>query len=220
MQTGINYREQYARYQRYFKKLNQLYVQRPEVRTSLEILLSLLTISFFTVFALRPTFNTIAELFATIRTQREVKETLENKIVAIGRAQAVWSQQEGRLTLLEQSLPKHSATDAFLQQIEGLAASRNLTLSSFNLENALLVGSEKRARRKEKSDPLNIEDVVATKTSFSVTGDFASLIVFLKDSENLRRLVLVESFSFGQGRGLSGVLTLTISGRIPHYQTD
>ena len=87
---AINYRQQYSQYSRYFVRLKDIYNQRVEVRESLELLLSLLLISFLVIFAIRPTVNTIAELFANLESQKQNTLWFWYAVVALVSALAFW----------------------------------------------------------------------------------------------------------------------------------
>lgn len=206
--VGINYREQYARYRRYFRRIIQVYEQRPEVKTSIELLLTLAAISFFAIFAIRPTLNTIAELLATTRAQEEAQEKLQEKIRALGIAQTNWIEEQERIVLLNQALPDNSNPEGYLQQIEGLTAKHGLQLITFNVDRVVLFGKEE-----ANTESMDI--------SLSVSGQYEPLISFLADLGSLRRPVLVESLSFGASRGNApGPLTLTVRGKVPYYNEN
>lgn len=218
MAAVSNIREEYAKYKRYFRRIADTYYRRPSVKASVELLLTLLTISFFAIFALRPTLNTIAELWANIASQKETSRALEEKLSNLGRAQLVFSQEEQRLALLNEALPNEPRPDQYLQQIEGLVATHGLSLESFNIDETLLLGKPEKpkGRKKDEKEIPNVENI---PISFSVSGDFSSLISFLEDTENLRRLIVIESLSFGAGTGRrAGSLLLTIAGGVPYYQ--
>lgn len=218
---GINYREQYARYKRYFARIIQAYEQKPEVKTSIELLLTLSAISFFALFAIRPTLNTIAELLATIRSQEETRQTLQEKISALGTAQTNWAEEQERIVLLNQALPDNSNPESYLQQIEGLTAKYGLQLTTFNIDRVILFGQEEEKRQREKIPKGAIPRVKNIDISLSVSGEFQPLISFLSDSGKLRRPIIIESLSFGASRGkVVGPLTLTVSGKVPYYAKD
>lgn len=212
--SPINYRQQYARYKRYFRELTQTYAQKPGVRTSIELLLSLLVISFFAIFALRPTLNTIAELWATIRSQREAGQQLDQKLQALATAQTVWSRDQERLSLLEEALPSEAQPEKFLRQIEGLAAEHNVSINSFNIDEVLLFGEELKKKR-EKKEKEGIEGAQEFTLSFSVGADFEPLMAFLTGLENLRNVIEIEAFAFGRSSGKqTGPLSLNIAGKV------
>ena len=75
----LNFRKDSFRYQKYRSELVKLYDKKQSwVYTSL--ILTVLTISFFMIFALRPTLLTIASLFGEIRQKEEAVEELDRKI--------------------------------------------------------------------------------------------------------------------------------------------
>lgn len=204
--AAINYREQYARYTRYFRWLRESYGTKPAVKASLELLFTLLTISFFAVFAIRPTATTIGQLFANIKAQREIAGKLEQKLKDLETAQNVLKSEQGRLSLLDQTLPPDPEPAGFLEQIEGLSTSYNTTLLSISVEDATLLG------------PQETNNV---KVAFSVAGSYDSLISLLSDTENLRRVIKVETISFSQGKGkFSGQLVLAITGKAYYYKEE
>lgn len=204
METGVNPRSQYAKYSRYFRQLIQVYEKKPEVKTSIELLLTLLAISFFSIFALRPTVNTIFELLANIRGQEQTQEAMLQKVQNLDLAQDTWTSETSRRFLLEQALPKDPQPDHYLRQTEGLVARHNITLKSFSTDKVVILG---------KDTEKNSFNVV-----LSISGDYPSLMSFLKDLETLRRIIKINSLSFAKGgRGEDSSLSLTVSGGVPYY---
>lgn len=191
---AINYREQYARYSRYFRRLAGS-LQRPEVRASVELLLSLLAISFFSLFALRPTLNTIAELRSNISLQAAAKKTMEEKLQNISAAQSFWEEQKTKIDLLDQAMPTRPSPEFYLRQIEGLAAAEGVALSSITFEDA--------------EEPVLV-------VSFSVIGSYERLSSFLAQLQALRRSIQIETLSFVLERTGPANLTLTVSGKVPY----
>lgn len=220
---AINYREQFAQYNRYFTKIIDTYNQKPIVRESLQLLLSLFTISFLVIFALRPTIDTISELLAKTRTEREVSEKLDTKIRALVSAKQVWDQEQGRLVFVNQALLDKASPQVLLQQIEGLCAIHNVTLTGFNEEDALLFGKSLKAQEiKTLVDPTKKPDLPGTRSikySFTVTGDFANISSFLLSLENMRTQIRIETFSLNS-TNVKGSILLKVSGTFPYFDTS
>ena len=209
---AINYREQYARYTRYFQNLKQLYDKKPEVRASLELLLTLLTVSFFAIFAIRPTLNTISELISSIKSQEEISEKLDTKIAQLNQAKNSWNKEEKRFFLLDQSLPIESEPNNYLRQLEALTSKYGLTFTALNVEEVLLFGRETTTPEDLKNSSKNV------RVSFSVSGQYQPLASYLEELESLRRIIKISSVSFGAGKGKqTGSLVLTITGDLPYY---
>lgn len=217
----FSYREQYAKYSRYFQTVRQEYEQKPEVRESVELLLTLFTISFFIVFALRPTVNTISELFANINSQKEIKEKLETKLANLSRARQNYTSEEKRLFLIEQALPRDPAPDFFLRQIEGLSAAHGLALRTFNVGEALLYGQPPDDLKENSSKKPSVAGTKQIIVTYELAGNFENSMAFLEDLENLRQIFSVQTFSFGANqKSQDNNITLTIVGAVNNYPSN
>lgn len=217
----VNYREQYSRYSRYFTKLKDTIKQNPQVKESIELLLTLLTISFFIVFALRPTVNTVTELISSINAQKEIEEKLETKLANLTKARQSFASVEQRLEVLEQSLPSNPTPDLYLRQVEGLVATHDLTLKSFNVGETLLYGQPPKKLEEAALKKEAVPGVKETEISLSVTGNFENTLAFLKDLEDLRQMILIDSFSYGISTGVdAGTVHLSVTGGIPNYPQE
>ncbi|MBI2590906.1 MAG: type 4a pilus biogenesis protein PilO [Candidatus Blackburnbacteria bacterium] len=211
MAIASNYREKYAKYTRQLARIVQVAGQKPEVRASIELLLTFLTISFFAVFAIRPTANTIAKLIADVKTQKDIQVKLNDKITNLKKAQTVYAQEKTRIALLDQAYPKNPQPDTLASQLENLAAQNSLKLESLNVGKTTLAG--KIAKDQAKVDESQFE------LSFLVKGEYRNILLFLKDTENLRRLINVTSVSMGVSKksGDEGAILLTVGAQIPYY---
>lgn len=221
----FNPRSQYAQYNRYFQKIKEAYSQRVEIRESLEILLSLLTISILVIFALRPTFNTIAELFAQLQSQQEVKKTLDEKITSLQRAQDLWAQETFRVSLIDDALPKNPTPQAFLRQVEGLTGKHSLSLKVFSAEDVLLVGKASDLQTAQKvvpaEDAQTFPNTKLMSFSLNVAGPFVQVLNFLTEFENLRQQIIIENFamSLSPSSEVKDV-SLRITGQVVYFSKE
>lgn len=210
-----NYREQYSRYSKYFVKLKDALNQNPQLRESIEPLLSLITVSFILVFALRPTVNTISELYSNINSQKEIISKLETKIQNLMQARQAFAVSQERLVLLDQALPLNPTPDLFLRQIEGLVATHALTLNSLNFGETTLFGQPLKKDLPQKEANTQIENA---KVLLSVSGNFNNVNSFLKDLESLRQIVSIETFSLGTSSSQGeGAINLAISAKLSSF---
>ena len=97
------WRNNYLRYKTYFLNVLGRYRERADVRVYLEILLSLTAISIFSVFALRPTLLTIAELIKEIESKKLTLTQMEEKINNLSQAQTLFDRERGKIVLLDTS---------------------------------------------------------------------------------------------------------------------
>lgn len=209
--TPSNYRESYAKYSRYFKNLAQTYGKQPVVRYSAELLFTLLAISFFAVFAIRPTVNTIAHLYADIKTQKEIEGKLTDKISNLKKAQVAYSREANRLVMLDEALPRGPAPEFFVQQLEGLAREDGVILESITVGKTPLYG--KILEEQSKGNGGSFE------ASFLVKGDYKKIVTYLGDLESLRRILSLNSVTVGVNKklGEKGVITLTVESEVAYY---
>lgn len=195
----------YRQYKRYFVDIGRLYKIK-KVRVYTEIVLSLAAVSFFLVFAIKPTLVTITELITTIKDQRLVVDQLQNKINALGIAQSEYNLISNDLYLVDEALPKNSQISTLVKQIEALALQSGVTLGSM------------------KFDPVALKEAGAglKEISFSLTisGDYQNLKLFLHQLNSLRRVIGVETFSLKIKKAESQVLTLGISGKAYYLSTN
>ena len=66
---AFDYKKDYFRYKHYYLKTKEFY-QKPVTKATVNLILSLFTISFFAFFAIRPTLKTIAKLNGQLETQK------------------------------------------------------------------------------------------------------------------------------------------------------
>lgn len=219
---AINYRQQYLRYNRYFRQLTDTYAKIPAFRTGLELLLTLFTISFFLIFALRPTANTITELWANLNSQKEIKTRLEQKIRDLSSAQKVWEAEQKKLELVEEALPQKPNPDTYIKQVENLAATRGLSINFLSVDRVMLRGEIQKEGQQEEKGKARIPGLETVGSSLSLSGQYSGLLGFLEDLEKLRRVVKTLSLSFSTTRGAASgeaTLLLTIASEVAYHKS-
>lgn len=222
MAAAINARSQYLRYSRYFRRLTDAYTNVPVVRASVELLLTLFTISFFAIFALRPTINTISDLVSQIRSQEEIKTKLEQKITNLSKAQELWTREKTKVSLIEQAIGKTPEPDVYIKQVERLAISKGLSINFLKVDEVVLKGKIKNGEKdNSQAGGKKTKNSQAIDTTVSLAGSYGSLFSFLEGLENLRRTIEATSISFvstktpGQSQN---TLVLTISSEVPYKE--
>lgn len=204
-----NYGQEYKRYKKYFQDITHTYREKPVVKTSIELVATLLTISFFVIFAIRPTVNTIGQLIAEINTQRQIQVKLDQKIQALQKAQNLWRENQSQISLLlDQALPKNPAPEKFIRQAEALAAQTGVNIQALSVDEALLFGQQRESQTE-------IQNFTATLT---VEGGYPALTQFLNGMENLRRINNITSLEIGTTESLGGPgLSLKVSTVVPYH---
>lgn len=210
---ALNWRTDLARYKKYFLNIRAMYEQRPDLKIFLEILLSLTTISLFAVFALRPTLLTISQLLTELEAKENTVNQLDTKLQNLKTAQTNYQSVQPDLPIIETAVPAGAKPELLIRQIEGLSNRNSVSITTVSVGEVVLLGTQKQVK---KDDKLN--SIPANSLSFpfaiSVSGDYENLMQFLKDMENLRRLIVLDSISFNSAKTDSGLrLVLTITGR-------
>ena len=186
---ALNWQTEYHRYRRYFGDIRHFY-EKKKVRIYGEIILSILAITFFLFFAIKPTAVTITKLVKEIDDNQLVSQQLEEKINDLSQAQRVYFEIEPDLHLIEEALPLDSNLSTLVRELEVLAVKTGVQLQAVQFGQVEL---------KDNSAGLGTPEEIGF--SVVINGPYQNLKTFLKSLSSLRRVVLLDSFSFRQGKG-------------------
>lgn len=204
MATG--WKKDYFRYKDFFLNIATLYKVKPNLKKYLELIFSIFTIGLFAVFAIKPTVVTIIDLQKQIKEREETVIALNQKVRDLQAANTVLQSERNRLPIILQSVPDRSNPETLVRQIETLALQNSLTMTSFSLSDAVLIGASKKEGISEEL-PFTI----------TVTGGYQNLLSFSRSMQNLRRPVQIDSFAINSSLiENEKVLGLIISGRVPY----
>lgn len=215
---AINWKKDYFRYKELFLKLLIVYKKRNDVRMFLEILLSLTTITFFSVFALKPTLVTVSQLIKDNNEKQKIIKQMDQKIENVVTAQKIYDQNNEKIPLIEQSIPNLPTPENLLQQIEGVAYMNSVNVVSSSVDEIVLVGKDnkKTSDNRIKDVPENVNYI---NFSISVTGSYLSLYNFLLNLENLRRPIIINSINLNSSKGdQKEIILMLISGQTPYIK--
>lgn len=210
----------YLKNKSYLLNIAVQYKERADIRVYLEIILSLLTVSLFSIFALKPTLITIAELLQEIESKKSTLSTMNEKIQKLNTAQTLHDSEKRNIDLLKIAVPDTPQPDILARQIEGLSQKHSVSVSNFKIGNALILGSKisKQDSRKEEEQKLTVN---ADAMNFSIglnilVDEYDQILSFLNDFENLRRPVVIDSLNIQTSeREGENTLNFSISARVP-----
>jgi len=217
-----SWRNDYLRYKSLFLNVFGQYKENQGLRYYLEIFLSLATVSLFSIFALRPTILTIADLIKQIDEREETLLKMNTKIAQINSAQILYDFQKENIVILSSAVPKSAEPADFARQIEGLSARYELTITDLMLDNAVLIGNP---NPQAVIDNASIDKFASDTNELKFTirgevpaGSYSKIISFAKDIENLRRPAKVDSLLIESSEPdeEEQLITITISGRLPY----
>lgn len=183
----------------------------PAMQVSLTIVLSLFVISFFVIFALRPTIISIVTLKKTIAESQKTLQQLETKSRNLELVATQLEEIKDELPRLTLSVPTKGAEYASLtRDLEILAQQTGSKLDSESLGPTLLF-----SRILSPFTPSKDQTVVELPFSIRVTGSYASVINFLARVLSMPRIMMVESATITREAGPKNAATsvaLNISG--------
>lgn len=177
-------------YSAYLRKLSRFY-QKKEVKIYLNLILSLAAISFFAFFAIRPTALTIAELSKELKDQETVLTRLEKKISELNEARKNFSELEEDLHLISEALPDSPEPSLAVAQIETLVWENNLEINSLGTKGVVLIGTKPETKRGVKTEVKTPYPVF--QMDINLSGSYEDLTSFLKELDNLRRVIHIKS---------------------------
>lgn len=180
------------------------FYNQPIARVSLELFLTIGTVVFFALFAIRPTLLTMSNLIKELEDKRTLDTRLSEKIASLSTAQTQYIQLEPRLTLLDQAIPLQPQFYEAIAMIEKSASDNTLVLSDLTLQTI--------------PPEVVTEDAKLQKRQFlsfrvTVEGSYDSIKAFVTQLQGWRRLFTVENIIFSveeerQQRKLEAILTI------------
>ena len=214
---ALGWRKEYLRYKGYYLNIVTLYKRRRDLRMFLEIILSLVSVSFFTAFALRPTALAITELISSIETKESIIAKMDTKIQNINLAQSVFQQNQSTISKLNEAVPIDPNPDRFVRQMEGLATRFPVNFLGLSIGEVVLIGEDPKVVKKSADKELLPGDARGLNFSISVTGSYVNLIGFLGNIQNMRRPVKIEVVNLTSSRtSEDSQLVLVVVGQTPY----
>lgn len=206
------------KYSLYYQRIGLIY-QRPEIRASLEVVMSVFTVMILIFAAIRPTLTNIASLQKKIEDQEVLNKKADNKIAQLFNAQTQLSTYEDQLDLYDAAIPNSYSYYDMAGRIEYLASKHGVTVESINMPGTKIVGSGKPLG--DWATKLLIKDannILTSGMNFTVAGNPQNVIAMITEIENLDRLTLLRSVDFSKElRNSSGTEILKATGQIYFY---
>ncbi len=169
--------------------------ERPEMKASVEIILSVFTVVGLLTLAIRPTLATVATLQKKIDDQTVVDNKLSTKISQLTKANADLATYANRIPDYSLAVMDHPDESGLAKRIAVIAKDGNLTLGSLNFTAIPLIGQQINLSDKEKGSikpPLEKDGKIAHySVEFDATGAPSFIFDFLSKLENMDRITLI-----------------------------
>lgn len=204
------WRKDYLRYKGFFLDILAIYNSKPNLKTYLELMLSLGTIMIFAVYAIKPTVLTIVELNNEIKSKENTVSLLIQKITNLKTASNILQKESQDLEFIENAVPSNADVEQLINQIEKIAVNNSVAIRNLSSSNVFLKGNSD--KKIENELPL----------SFSITGNYQNLFQFLQTIETFRRPFKIDSFVFNSNITADNekFIVLTISGSVPYEHEE
>ena len=213
---ALGWHRQYYRYKEFFLNILDLYRKKPDLRMFLEIILSLSTVVVFLLFALKPTIITIVNLLKEINEREVMVARLETKLKNLTTAKSVYQREISSVPIIESSVPSLPSPSDFAGQIQALANKASVKVLGISIGETIIIGSDEKMKSSRSDFKPLPEPSQEMPISISINGSYPSLILFLRDIENMRRPLKIDILGINSQTSESGkTITIVLSGRVP-----
>jgi Tfp pilus assembly protein PilO len=186
------------------------FYQKPVAQVSFELFLSIVTVLFFAVFAIRPTLLTMSDLIKELEDKRKLEQQLNQKVAALTTSQGTYLSIQEQLPILDEAIPAQPEFLRALKILEKTASDRQLIINT-------MIANEVPA---EKTADITASGTERTSVPVGiiVTGNFPQIKGFIEDLVQLRRVFIIDTIIFvkSEERGQDR-LKATITIGIPFY---
>lgn len=166
------------------------------------ITLTLFCLSFFGLFAIRPTMITAISLIKEVNDLRDLSIRYENKISNFITAQTEYEKIRDSISLIDAALPENSEFPTMAKTVENLALKNEIKINQFQIDSAPI------------SQPSHDEQLKNFNYIMIGIGNYNNIHLFIDDLLNNIRIVSINSLDFSaEGGTVSGLLRVSIKGK-------
>lgn len=193
---NMPYQKYYSRYRKYYQRNIDPFVRSKHATAYSMIILSLFTIAFFGMFAIRPTLRTIIELKRQIKDNKEIDLALQTKINSLMVAQEEYQFIKDFVPAISEALPNQPNITNLLLSIENLALEKQATITSIQVQSVIYKPINKEINNENDSF---VKPVITNfqpspiDISLKVSANYQQLYEFLEKLLTMRRLVTAKS---------------------------
>jgi Tfp pilus assembly protein PilO len=203
---ALGWRGQYLRYKDFFLNIAALYRQRADLRAFLEVILSIITVVIFLLFALKPTALTIIGLLQEIKEKQTTVVNLTQKISDLKTAHETFTKNQDAIEDIEISVSNLPKPDIIVQQIERIAIKNSVEILGVSIGQITLIGEPLKNDSTDNNMPISI----------NIKGSYSNLLSFMKDVENLKIATKIDGINMNSSETETGqVIVVVITGKIP-----
>jgi Tfp pilus assembly protein PilO len=201
-------------YRSYVKTI-RAFSHKPVTQTSTALVLTLATIAFFGLAAIRPTLSTISGLQAEIKEKEVVLEKIRVKLNSLNSLQREIQANDQVYQNFDKAIPDSQESDELLTKIEILSFENELILHDIRVSRIIVYGTPEEDESEENDDTFP-----SFLVTISATSQYQNLIDFIASINTVDRYGRIEAINFAEPSDdeLSDMLTLVL--KVRYYWND
>lgn len=196
---------QIKKYRRLYKQRISTFMQSKRASAYTMIILSIFTIAFFSMFAIRPTLKTIIELKRQIKDSRELNDKLQEKIDSLIIAQNEYQLIADFVPMINEALPDQPNLSAALSGYEKIVIDNQSTISALQVQPVIY-------QSKKASEEEELRLLEKQKTTLYISSKFAGsyeqLTNILSKAFTMRRTLRAKTLEISVNSKEPSVLSL------------
>jgi Tfp pilus assembly protein PilO len=183
-------------YEKYLELIPDL--KREKAQQYITIVLTLTTAIVLGLFAINPTFSTIANLQKQIADNNFVEQKLQQKMNNLSVLQQKYNNIQSDLPTVYDAVPATTQIPLFMAAAQSVAKNSSLTLSSFQTSEVNL------------SEP-SVEKYASFDFTITANGTYQNILEFLDKITNFQRVIALKDIILSTR---NGVLELSLKGTV------
>ncbi len=200
-------RPQFSRYYTYIRPI----LKNKVVKTYSSLFFSLMMVTIFSIFAIKPTLTTIVALQKSINEQEQLLAQINEKGRNLEQGKRNYDQidPDTKLTLLE-LIPNSTSLPSLIDNLSALAESFEASMSGIQIQPVALEGT-----------PGKLTKVAALREidfTLSIQGSYIQLNDFLDALYRINRLINIQTISFS--KQADGGITMTINAKAQYIKNE
>lgn len=191
---------QYSRYYTYIKPI----LKNRLVRTYSSLVFSLITVTIFSLFAIKPTLSTIIALQKSIDEQQVIFNKITTKVdnLAAGRKNYEQINQAIKVNLIS-LMPSSTSLPNLMETLQALASTHDASISGVQIQPIDLEGPPVRISKQALVREIDF--------TFNTQGSYQQMVGILNSISFLNRLINLQSVNFS--KQIDGPLIMTVNAR-------
>lgn len=176
-------------------------LKEEKIKRYTTLILTLISLSFFGLFAIGPTLSTITELNKELDDSRFVDQKLGQKISNLTVLQQKYAALQPDLPTILRSIPKDPQVPSFAADVQAVTVSSNVSLQSFQTFEV------------EINKLPNPRKYSSYSFALIAEGNYNDLSNFLSNLSTMQRITSIDTISLTKKTGTTNLLQLTIKGK-------